>query len=284
MYTIILDDNQYEKINGMTPEFPFVVENVDMTSLEVPWHWHEEVEFKYVISGNLRVKTDKEEYLLKAGEAGFTNSDVIEMTEAVDKTEPSEALTILFHPALISGHFQSVFEKKYVKPVLTNRQIKMIRITPETEAGKGIIKNLLKIYALSEQKNKEFQIRNLLSDTWLLLIQEIEDQLNSRPAESIRGKDRIRYMLQYISQHYGEKLTLADIAESANISEREALRTFKKMLGKAPFDYLNEYRLSKARELLESTDQPVTEIAVGTGFSDSGKEAKWKVKILPFSC
>ena len=68
---------------------------------------------------------------------------------------------------------------------------------------------------------------------------------------------------------YFEKITLEDIAASANVSEREALRTFKKSLGKAPFDYLNEYRLDKARELLETTDLTITEIAVSTGFSDS---------------
>lgn len=87
-------------------------------------------------------------------------------------------------------------------------------------------------------------------------------------------------MLQFIYSDYAEKLTLKDIATSANISEREALRTFKKTLVKAPFGYLNEYRLSKAKDLLESTDLPITEIAFDTRFSDSAYFEKVFKKIF----
>lgn len=269
MFSIILNDNQLESISGMTSEFPIVVRRINMAMLDVPWHWHEEVEFKYLESGVLRLRTEKDEITLHAGEACFTNANVMETSEAADKAQETNVITIVFHPALISGHFQSIFEKKYIQPVITNRQIKMIKITSATKQGAAICRALPKVQKLSEQENMEFQIRNTLSEIWLHLIKEIEEQLNNRPADSLRKKERIRYMLQYIYTHYAEKITLEDIAASANVSEREALRTFKKALGKAPFDYLNEYRLDKARELLETTDLTITEIAVSTGFSDS---------------
>ena len=269
MFSIILNDNQLESISGMTSEFPIVMRRINMAMLDVPWHWHEEVEFKYLESGVLRLRTEKDEFTLHAGEACFTNANVMETSEAADKTKETNVITIVFHPALISGHFQSIFEKKYIQPVITNRQIKVIKITSKTEHGAAICRSLPKLQKLSEQENTEFQIRNTLSEIWLCLIKEIEQQLNNRPADSLRKKERIRFMLQYIYTHYAEKITLEDIAASANVSEREALRTFKKALGKAPFDYLNEYRLDKARELLETTDLTITEIAVSTGFSDS---------------
>lgn len=269
MFSIITNDNQLEYVSGMNSEYPIVVRHINMVMLDVPWHWHEEVEFKYVESGSLRMRTEKDEFILHAGEACFTNMNIMEMSEAMDRTQDTNVITFVFHPALISGHFQSIYEKKYVRPVLTNRQIKVIKITSETESGAAICKGLLKVSRLYDQGNTELQIRNLLSEIWLHLIKEIEIHLNSQPAESLRSKDRIRYMLQYIYTHYAEKITLEDIAASANISEREALRTFKKALDKAPFDYLNEYRLDKARELLETSDLTVTEIAVSTGFSDS---------------
>ena len=269
MYSVIINDNHLESFSGMAADFPLLVRLVDMSQLDVPWHWHEEVEFKYVKSGVLKLRTEKEEFILHSGDVCFTNTNIMETSEAFDKTKETLVTTVVFHPALISGHFQSVYEKKYVKPVLTNRQIKVIKITSETESGAALCRGLPKIQQLSEQENTEFQIRNLLSELWLQLIREIELQLNSRPADLLRNKDRIRYMLQYIYTHYTEKITLEDIAASANVSEREALRTFKKALDKAPFDYLNEYRLDKARELLETTDLNITEVAVSTGFSDS---------------
>lgn len=76
-------------------------------------------------------------------------------------------------------------------------------------------------------------------------------------------------MISYIHRHFGEKISLADIADSAGISEREALRTFRKMLNQTPVDYLNDYRMSQACERLASTDETITEIALSCGFSDS---------------
>lgn len=76
-------------------------------------------------------------------------------------------------------------------------------------------------------------------------------------------------MISFIHRHYPEKLSLKDIASSANISEREASRCFKKHLKKSPCDYLTTYRLEEARKLLFQTELTVTEIGYRTGFSTS---------------
>jgi len=269
MFLNIMDDNQQQKIGGITPEYPLLVEWHNMNALDVPWHWHEEVEFKYVLQGAVRVRTEQGEYEIREGEASFTNSNILETSESMDRSCNTEIFTVIFNTVLLSGYFQSIFEKKYIRPVLSNRHFDVLRITRDSAPGKNICKNLLRVRSLYEQENKEFQLRSLLSEIWLDLILEIEEHVHKKPASPGAGRDRIRYMLQFIYSNYAEKLTLEDIAGSANISEREALRTFKRILGKAPFDYLNEYRLNKARELLESTDLPITEIALDTGFSDS---------------
>ena len=77
---------------------------------------------------------------------------------------------------------------------------------------------------------------------------------------------RLEQMLQYMEDHYREKLTLADIAASASISKSEAMRCFKEGLQVSPMACLNEYRLSRARDLLLETNDPVTEIALSAGF------------------
>jgi len=268
MYLNILDDNQQQKIGAITSEYPVLTEQFQMNELDVPWHWHEEVEFKYVLSGAIRVRTEHGEYTVKEGEACFTNSNILETSEAFDRKMDTEIITVIFHTIYLSGHFRSILEKKYVKPVLDNRHFDVLRITPDTTHGKTICKTLPRIRRLYEQPDTEFQIRNMLSDIWMALIQEINKQTRNKIDTLVPGSDRIRYMLQYIYTHYQEKLTLDDLADSAGVSGREALRTFKKALGKAPFDYLTEYRLGKAREFLETTDLSITDIAFQTGFSD----------------
>ena len=91
-------------------------------------------------------------------------------------------------------------------------------------------------------------------------------------------------MTEYIQKHYNEKLTLEDIAASANISKTEALRCFSESTHTTPVGYLISYRLKCAEHLLRSTSVSVTDIALSTGFADCGyfcKTFKKKYKSSP---
>ena len=111
MFLNIMDDNQQQKIGGITPEYPLLVEWHNMNALDVPWHWHEEVEFKYVLQGAIRVRTEQGEYEIREGEASFTNSNILETSESMDRSCNTEIFTVIFNTVLLSGYFQSIFEK-----------------------------------------------------------------------------------------------------------------------------------------------------------------------------
>ena len=74
-------------------------------------------------------------------------------------------------------------------------------------------------------------------------------------------------MLAYIHEKHPEKLTLEDIAGAAAISTRACLRCFRVSIRQSPMEYLIGYRIRAARKLLETTDLPVTEIAMRCGFN-----------------
>lgn len=74
--------------------------------------------------------------------------------------------------------------------------------------------------------------------------------------------------LRYYANHYTESITLADIATELGKSLSSFVHTFKAATGKSPIQYLIEFRLKKAAELLRSTDRKITDIALSTGFSD----------------
>lgn len=269
MHSIIIDENQAERIYGMTSEYPYVMHTTEMRHYRVPWHWHEELELTYVVRGGLKLLTENAEYHVHEGEVAFTNSNVLETVMNLDERTTAVQEAHIFHPMFLAGHFHSIFDTKYLKPVTGNRQIEVLVITKETERGQKICRMVRDLGVLQKQKDVEFETRNLLSEIWLLLLAEIREELRSRPSASVPGQERIRHMISYIHRYFGEKISLADIADSAGISEREALRTFRKMLNQTPVDYLNDYRMSQACERLASTDETITEIALSCGFSDS---------------
>ena len=101
---------------------------------------------------------------------------------------------------------------------------------------------------------------------------------------AVHLKRRMAIFLHYIETHYATPLSLEALAKSAHVSKSECLRCFKESLQIAPYQYVMEYRLSKAAELLRSTDMPVGSIAVQVGFqqlSHFGKYFREKTGMSP---
>lgn len=78
---------------------------------------------------------------------------------------------------------------------------------------------------------------------------------------------RIRIFLTYIHSHYQEKISLANLAQEAHVSKSECLRCFHSLLNMTPYNYLLDFRLNKAADLLKNSDMTVSAIAHKVGFN-----------------
>ena len=80
--------------------------------------------------------------------------------------------------------------------------------------------------------------------------------------------------INYIHVNYQKDLTVAKIAEELYISETYLSRIFKRSLNVSAFQYLINYRIERAKFLLEKTDYTVYMIAERCGFHDAHHFAK----------
>lgn len=261
--------NQMEEIEGLHNEYPYAYHHVQLPSTIVPWHWHEALEFNYVLSGCVKVTTPGQNLQFSANEAFFINSNVLATMVPVNTCVLDSHL---FDAVFLGGHFKSVFETKYLYPVTQNRQIEIVAIRGETPVQKQLLQKLRQLAILQQQTDAEFQTRNLLSDIWILLLDTLK-QSQTTVVQS-RDRDRILTMLSYIHENYHEKLSLAQIAASAAISPRECLRCFQSCIQQSPTEYLITYRVDAAKKLLKTTALPITEIAMQTGFNSAAYFAK----------
>ena len=194
--------------------------------------------------------------------------------EGLDGTREIINESYLFHPVFLSGHFKSVFETKYVAPVIQDKRFDLIEFKGDTPAQTNILSLLRKAPRLLGHSDCEFQARNLFSEIWLLLIEEIQNrEKNDKPLKRIE-QDRIQTMISYIQNHYMEHVSLSDIAASAAISTRECTRCFKNTIRRTPFEYLQDYRIETAEKMLSDTDEPVIDIALKCGFSNGAYFSK----------
>ena len=100
----------------------------------------------------------------------------------------------------------------------------------------------------------------------MMLPQSIREAQPAKAVPLAEGQGRLRNMAAYIHSHYGEKRTLAELAARAAVSEREALRCFRKYFQQSPFEYLMGFRLNQAKAMLLETDLPITQISYRCGF------------------
>ncbi|MFE0503234.1 bifunctional transcriptional activator/DNA repair enzyme AdaA [Peribacillus butanolivorans] len=79
----------------------------------------------------------------------------------------------------------------------------------------------------------------------------------------------IEQITEWIDQHYSEPLTLNTLADISHGSPYHLQRLFKRVKGLSPTEYIQQLRLEKAIRMLESSEQPVTEIGLAVGFSST---------------
>ena len=259
-------NNQMEEVEGLRNEYPYAFHHVSLQVTEVPWHWHEALEFNLVLEGQVKVSTASQTQLFCAGEGFFLNSNVL---AAMDSDADCVLDSHLFHPVFLSGHFKSVFETKYMNPVTQNRHLDLLALRGSTDKQTQILKKLQQLSRLQEESDAEFQTRNLLSEIWLLLLEEIKNADNSIFHAPQKNQDRILTMIAFIQENFAEKLTLEDIADSAAVSTRECLRCFQSSIRQSPMDYLISYRIQMAKKLLETTNHSITEISLRCGFNSN---------------
>ena len=75
--------------------------------------------------------------------------------------------------------------------------------------------------------------------------------------------------IEFIRNNYSRQICLEDIAEYAGVSRVYLSQIFKKETGKNISDYLVEYRLGKAKELLLNSNLKIYTIAELCGFGSA---------------
>lgn len=77
---------------------------------------------------------------------------------------------------------------------------------------------------------------------------------------------RLKRVLALIEDNLGRNVTLDEMAQEAGLSRDHFGRSFRQSLGLAPHTYLVQRRMTVARRLLETTDQPIVTVAMEVGY------------------
>lgn len=255
-------------VHGST-DFPIACYFNDLVQFPVLMHWHEELEAGIITEGAALISFGSEKHILRSGDGFFINSGVLHDAYPLDG-QGCQIHSMVFHPRLVSGSSDSVFHRRYLRPLLENPtldHILFLRCDPDDQDALKAIDSTWNALR-AELPGYEFAARNALSNLiWKL--HSVQPSQNIAPGpKSLRDSERIKLMLSYIHEHYSQPISTKSIAAAASVSESECLRCFRSTIDTTPIQYLKQHRLRQAAMQLLGTSDRISEIAERCGFQD----------------
>ncbi len=264
------DGRNRELVRHGAPPFPLACYWHDGETVNrVPWHWHEELETVLVKAGRAVVFVEGERRELGPGEGCFIAAGALHNARR-EGEEPLDLHSMVFHPRLVGGGVERVFWQNYLQPLLAEGANRCVWLSEGVPWEREALEAMEAAWRAcgEEPPGFEFLAREGLSRL-VFLLSAHRPAVKKGPSEkALRDGERIKAMLRFVQEHYHEELTAARIAGSAALSESECLRCFRSMVGTTPMQYVKQFRVQRAAELLESTEEKVAAVGAACGFQE----------------
>lgn len=227
----------------------------------IPMHWHRAVEIIYMQEGSLDVTVESESFTIRKGDCIVINGNVLHSTKC---TSPNTAILLQipldFMEKYIPDLGQLIFlfdfrikdQRQQTKQAMLKTILEQLQIINDVRPDGYLLRFNSLIFELLFQLYHNFAVKILQNNT----------------SQEKKDMDRLEPVLNYISEHYREPISLNEIAEVACLQTGYFCRFFKKKMGITFLEYQNEYRLSFIYRDLITTRDPVHVILERHGFTN----------------
>lgn len=103
--------------------------------------------------------------------------------------------------------------------------------------------------------------------SFMKLLEEI--LLQTRDARYFTKNQIVNKAINFIHNHYNRPILVSEIAQTVQLERRKLSYLFERYTGLSPIQYITEYRIRKAKELLIQSNDPVAKVAEHVGYPDS---------------
>lgn len=233
-------------------------------------HWHDEMELLILTEGSAAFQIETSTYELAKGDAVFINGGEIHAGFPLDKS-PWGYYAVVFNPTILMGVSYDSIRSKYMEPLIKRQLLHPSVIKQSMPWERQFLESLNDMIRLfiAKRFTYELQVKSKLYELFSLILQNSEPRVRDREFSTRQYRtDRLKKALGYIQAHFNRRISLAELAAEANMSEGHFCRFFKQMVNKTPVDYINSFKISKAARLLEESDIKIIDAAMEVGFDN----------------
>ena len=182
------------------------------------------------------------------------------------QTGAADYFTFLFPLKYISFRSDDLLDESLLEPLSSGH----LMITPRIGAvAGGLCEQLADIY-MEKKEGAGADIAAQIRIKIVLLQFILEMWNNGLVVENdTSGRNTVeKEMVSYIQQNYTGTISLKEFGEQFHLSEKYISRYFKEHFHITLSQYVTYLRLEHAKQLLQDTDLPITEIALQSGYQN----------------
>ncbi len=263
-----LKENYYENIIHVSNDFPFNIYpcRIPEDFIEVPLHWHNEMEIIYIKEGNGLISLDFESFEVTSGDIIIVKPGQLHGISR-NKDHGMDYENIIFSLDMFFSGFKDSLWIELFNP-LRNGNIAFKQILSRGDRNYDSFAAPLDRcdeICSTFPSGYKFAVKGSLYNFFFALSQNCS--ITKASSNDYQG-ERMRSIIKFIEDNYSRKITIGDAARHCNIAPSSFMRFFKKNTRMSFVDYLNNYRISIASKELLDKNKTVTEIANSCGFDN----------------
>ncbi|NLD88146.1 MAG: AraC family transcriptional regulator [Clostridiales bacterium] len=242
-----------------------------------PLHMHKYMQINYVNRGRARHVVNNTECEVVKGDIFVIPPDVTHKIEPYED-ETAEIVEFEFTPTFINQNFDDIskadsfLDFAYIEPFLVDADAVRPRLNligPVRDEVEKILAEAEREY-IERRSGFSLMVRSLLLKLLVILGREFESYVDSSRSKPLYERHRalIKSSLDFIEENYNREISIEEVAAEFSLSQSYFSFLFKSITSRTFTEHLNNLRVSKAQELLKTTDNLVLDICYEVGFNN----------------
>lgn len=252
----------------------FTLDEAIIMELRQPWpaqhsHWHGQLEINISFDDDVEYDINGQTIVLKQDHIAIFWATIPHRLVSARRCKRMGIINIPIHNFL-SWPISQTLKSDITYGALVQSKMPSLVSEVELQRWLDVLQGKDKGYQQIIGEEIELLIKRVSHTGWDKLVSSDSDQLNKK-GSSKHGQYHVRRMLECISHHHTESLTISRIAEHVGLHSNYAMKIFQDVMHMSIKRYITIMRLQHAKALLAETERSIYDIAITVGFNSASR-------------
>lgn len=233
----------------------------------VPLHCHKEYEINFILSGQGEFAVGDSRFTADEGDIVIIQPNIL---HSVSKAgiRPVRYDTLVFNGDMLLGTLFDRSSLEIIAPLKEHVILLDPKITRNSGRYERAVRFVKELFAAAKENRavNDLIVKSCLFGLLALLLRD--EGVAPVATGGIRLSQLIRPSVEYMGEHFAEKITIAELADISHMSSSYFMKIFHRYAGMSAVEYLNQLRLKRVCEMLKNHSGNICDIAFACGFNN----------------